>query len=88
MPSDLRVRLISGIPAVVRFSPRRLDIQAGLVTATAAWQRLRFQWGLSVHGSFSTSVYYGHAWGKGVIAAIYPQDANGQFVFLETNFHF
>jgi hypothetical protein len=38
--------------------------------------------------SLSTSFYYGHAWGKGVIAAIYPQDRNGQFVFLETNFHF
>lgn len=38
--------------------------------------------------SFSASFYYGHAWGKGVIAAIYPKDTNGQFVFLETNFHF
>jgi hypothetical protein len=38
--------------------------------------------------SFSTSFYYGHAWGKGVIASIYPKDANGQFLFLETNFHF
>jgi Alginate export len=38
--------------------------------------------------SFSTTFYYGHAWGKGVIATIYPKDANGQFVFLETNFHF
>ena len=38
--------------------------------------------------SFSASFYYGHAWGKSVIAAIYPKDANGQFVFLETNVHF
>ena len=38
--------------------------------------------------SFSMSLYYGHAWGKGVIASIYPKDANGQFLFLETNFHF
>lgn len=38
--------------------------------------------------SFSTTMYYGHAWGKGVIASIYPKDANGQFVYLETNFHF
>ena len=38
--------------------------------------------------SFSTTLYYGHAWGKGVISSIYPQDANGQLIFLETNFHF
>jgi len=38
--------------------------------------------------SFSTTFYYGHAWGKGVISAIYPKDANGQLIFLETNFHF
>lgn len=38
--------------------------------------------------SFGTAFYYGHAWCKGVIASIYPKDANGQFVFLETNFHF
>jgi hypothetical protein len=49
-------------------------------------------WDLSadyqVTHSFSTTLYYGHAWGKGVIAAIYPKDANGQFIFLETNYHF
>jgi alginate export protein len=38
--------------------------------------------------SFSATLYYGRAWGKGVVAAIYPKDANGQYVFLETNFHF
>jgi hypothetical protein len=38
--------------------------------------------------SFSSTLYYGHAWGKGVISAIYPKDANGQLIFLETNFHF
>jgi hypothetical protein len=38
--------------------------------------------------SFSTTLYYGHAWGKGVISSIYPKDANGQLIFLETNFHF
>lgn len=38
--------------------------------------------------SFSTTFYYGHAWGKGVIASIYPEDRNGQFVFFETNLHF
>jgi hypothetical protein len=37
---------------------------------------------------FSTTFYYGHAWGKSVIAAIYPKDPNGQLIFLETNFHF
>lgn len=38
--------------------------------------------------SFSATLYYGHAWGKGVISAIYPKDANGQLIFLETNFRF
>jgi hypothetical protein len=38
--------------------------------------------------SFSATLYYGRAWGKGVVAAIYPKDASGQYVFLETNFHF
>ena len=38
--------------------------------------------------SFGATLYYGHAWGKGVISAIYPKDANGQLIFLETNFHF
>jgi hypothetical protein len=37
---------------------------------------------------FGTTLYYGHAWGKGVISSIYPKDANGQLIFLETNFHF
>jgi hypothetical protein len=37
---------------------------------------------------FSTTLYYGHAWGKSVIAKIYPKDADGQLFFLETNFHF
>ena len=38
--------------------------------------------------SFAATLYYGHAWGKGVIASIYPKDSNGQLIFLETNFHF
>jgi Alginate export len=38
--------------------------------------------------SFSATLYYAHAWGKGVIDAIYPKSANGQLIFLETNYHF
>lgn len=38
--------------------------------------------------AFATTLYYGHAFGKGVISAIYPKDTNGQLIFLETNFHF
>ena len=38
--------------------------------------------------SLSTTFYYGHAWGQTVIAKIYPKDPNGQFFFLETNYHF
>jgi len=37
---------------------------------------------------FSATFYYGHAWGKSVISAIYPKDADGQLLFVETNFHF
>lgn len=38
--------------------------------------------------SFAATLYYGHAWGKGVVSSIYPKDQNGQLIFLETNFHF
>jgi hypothetical protein len=38
--------------------------------------------------SFNATLYYGHAWGKGVVSSIYPNNANGQFIFLETNLHF
>ena len=38
--------------------------------------------------SFAATLYYGHAWGKGVIDAIYPNNHDGQLIFLETNFHF
>jgi hypothetical protein len=38
--------------------------------------------------NFAATLYYGHAWGKGVVENIYPKDQNGQLVFLETNFHF
>jgi Alginate export len=38
--------------------------------------------------TFSTTLYYGHAWGKSVVASIYPNNPNGQLVYLETNVHF
>jgi hypothetical protein len=38
--------------------------------------------------TFSTTLYYGHAWGKSVVSSIYPKDANGSLIFLETNYHF
>lgn len=34
------------------------------------------------------TLYYGHAWGKGVIDNLYPQNPNGQFAYVETNFRF
>ena len=37
---------------------------------------------------FAATLYYGHAWGKSVIASIYPGNPNAQFVYLETNVHF
>lgn len=49
-------------------------------------------WDLSadyqVTRSFAATLYYGHAWGKAVISAIYPKNPDGQLIFLETNFHF
>jgi hypothetical protein len=55
-------------------------------------QGLANVWDLSadyqVTRAFGTTLYYGHAWGKSVIAAIYPKEANGQLIFLETNYHF
>ena len=37
---------------------------------------------------FSANLYYGYAWGKGVISSIYPAGSNAQFGYVETNFHF
>ena len=37
---------------------------------------------------FAVTFYYAHAWGKAAIARIYPQDRNGQFAYVETNFRF
>lgn len=49
-------------------------------------------WDLSadyqVTRDFALGVYYAHAWGKAVIASIYPKDPNGQFAYIETNFRF
>jgi len=38
--------------------------------------------------NFACTLYYGHAWGKSVIQKIYPQEANGQLAYLETNVRF
>jgi hypothetical protein len=35
--------------------------------------------------SFAATLYYGKAWGKTVVATIFPKDPNGQFLYLETN---
>lgn len=37
---------------------------------------------------FSITTYYSHAWGKGVIASIYPAGTTAQFGYVETNFRF
>jgi Alginate export len=38
--------------------------------------------------NFAVTLYYGHAWGKSVIASIYPTDHNGAMAYLETNVRF
>ncbi len=43
---------------------------------------------IQITKSFSISPYYGHAWGKTVIAKVYPDNRDGQLIFLETNYHF
>lgn len=40
------------------------------------------------NSAFSATFYYGHAWGKSVISAIYPTNKDGQLLFVETNFRF
>jgi len=37
---------------------------------------------------FSITTYYAHAWGKSVVASIFPSGTNGQFGYVETNFRF
>ncbi len=37
---------------------------------------------------FTLTTYYAHAWGKSVIASIYPAGTSAQFGYVETNFHF
>ena len=37
---------------------------------------------------FNVTTYYAHAWGKSVVASIYPAGTNAQFGYVETNFHF
>jgi hypothetical protein len=37
---------------------------------------------------FSVTMYYAYAWGKSVIANSFPGGPNGQFGYVETNFHF
>ena len=37
---------------------------------------------------FSITTYYAHAWGKSVIANIFPAGTSGQFGYVETNFRF
>jgi hypothetical protein len=38
--------------------------------------------------AFSVGLYYGRAWGKSVVASIYPRNPDGQMAYLETNFKF
>lgn len=55
-------------------------------------QSLANVWDISadyqVTRAFGVNLYYGHAWGKAVIASIYPRDRNGHFGYVETNYRF
>ena len=39
-------------------------------------------------GSLGITLYYAHAWGKSVIAQIYPNNPDGQLAYVETNLRF
>ena len=41
-----------------------------------------------LHHDISMTLYYGHAWGKAAISAIYPDGTNAEFGYIETNFRF
>lgn len=41
-----------------------------------------------VTGTFAIGLYYAYAWGKSVVASIYPKNPDGQFAYLETNWRF
>jgi hypothetical protein len=43
---------------------------------------------IPLRDGFSVTTYYGHAWGKSLIANIYPGGTSAQFGYVETNFHF
>jgi hypothetical protein len=36
----------------------------------------------------AVGLYYGRAWGKSVVASIYPRNPDGQMAYLETSFKF
>ena len=38
--------------------------------------------------SFAIGLYYGYAWGRAVIASVYPQKRESQFAYVETNWRF
>ena len=60
--------------------------------ATAGNRSLANVWDLSMdvplRYGFSVTTYYAHAWGKSVIASIYPNGRSAQFGYVETNYHF
>jgi alginate export protein len=60
--------------------------------ASGASRSLANVWDVSVdfplRYGFSATIYYGFAWGKGVIANIYPGGTTAQFGYVETNFRF
>jgi len=42
--------------------------------------------GYQISPARSAILYYGHAWGKGVIAQLYPKDSSRLPIFPRTNF--
>ena len=54
-------------------------------TSLASVADISFDWQTSKN--INLNFYYGHVWGKSVVAAIYPTDRNTQFGFAEFVYH-
>lgn len=86
-------------PAKPKLGP--LEISVNWRTRAEGWNWFEGQAGDSDYGFWNSTLRIGLGqtrervdWfvegeqGKGVVASIYPKQANGQFIFLETNVHF
>jgi len=65
-----------------------LEISVNWRTRAEGWNWFEGKTENSDYGLWDSLLRVGIGQTGGVISAIYPKDANGQLIFLETNFHF